>query len=74
MTRKKDEKNSMQVRDYEANTVEAAIRCALNELGIPKEKIKIKILAEGQRGLFGMEGVKKAKIRVTILSNEKKSE
>jgi spoIIIJ-associated protein len=70
MTRKKDEKNGLFVKEFEANTAEEAIRCALKELGLPKEKLKIKILSEGQRGLFGMEGAKKAKIRVTALSNE----
>ena len=72
MTRKKDEKNALYEKEYEGNTAEEAIRYALKELGLPQEKIKIKILSEGQRGLFGMEGAKKAKIRVTVLSNEKK--
>ncbi len=63
-------KESSQVKDFEANTVEEAINLALDELGLPKESIKIQILTEGHRGLFGMEGVKKAKIRVSILSNK----
>ncbi len=72
MTSNKEEKNPQYVKEYEGNSVEEAIRSAMQELGLPKEKIKIKILSEGQRGLFGMEGVKKAKIRVTVLSSEKK--
>lgn len=57
-------------KEYEANTVEEAIKLALLELRLPKERIKIQILTEGNRGLFGMEGAKKAKIRVTIMSEK----
>jgi len=66
MTAKKDDSANVWAKEYEGNTVEEAIEIALLELKLPKEKIKIHILTEGQRGLFGMEGVKKAKIRVTI--------
>ncbi len=58
------------VNEYEANTVEEAIELALQDLGLPKESIKIQILTEGHRGLFGMEGAKKAKIRAAILSKK----
>ena len=58
------------VRDFEGNTVEDAIKFALEELRLPRERIKIQILTEGCRGLFGMEGAKKAKIRVSILSKK----
>lgn len=54
-------------KDYEANTVEEAIVAALSDLKLPKDKVKIQILTEGHRGLFGMEGAKKAKIRAVIL-------
>ena len=68
MTSKK--KETVKVREYEANTVEEAIKLALIELGLPKERIKIKILTEGNRGLFGMGGAKKAKIRAAILPDK----
>ncbi|MBU1086859.1 MAG: Jag N-terminal domain-containing protein [Candidatus Omnitrophica bacterium] len=64
-------KDSEMIREYEANTVEEAIKLALADLGLPKKNIKIQILTEGHRGLFGMEGAKKAKIRVSILSKKK---
>ena len=69
MTDKKDEKEPVLNADFEATTVEESIEAALAELNIPRENIKIQILTEGTRGLFGMQGAKKAKIRVTILSN-----
>ncbi|MBU1045294.1 MAG: Jag N-terminal domain-containing protein [Candidatus Omnitrophica bacterium] len=64
-------KDPIVVKDYEANTVEEAIKLALTDLGLPKESVKIQILTEGNRGLFGMEGAKQAKIRATILSDKK---
>ena len=60
-------------QDFEGRTVEEAIESALTELKFTSDKIKIRILSEGQRGLFGMEGVKKAKIRVTIPSEDTKT-
>lgn len=54
--------------EVEDKTLEAAVKKALSLLGVPKEQVKIKVLAEEQKGLFGMEGAKLAKIRVTIMS------
>jgi spoIIIJ-associated protein len=63
-------KNAESFKEYEANTVEEAIEMALKDLGLAKDKVKIQILTEGHRGLFGMEGAKKAKIRATILTDK----
>lgn len=52
--------------EVEAITVEEAIRKALKELHVQKKAVKIEILKEEQKGLFGMEGRELAKIRVTI--------
>ncbi len=68
MADKNDGKEPVLNADFEANTVEEAIDAALAELNIPRENIKIQILTEGKKGLFGMQGAKKARIRVTILS------
>ncbi|MCM8812956.1 MAG: Jag N-terminal domain-containing protein [Candidatus Omnitrophica bacterium] len=55
-------------REFEGNDLEDAISSALSYFKLPREKIKIKILAEGTRGLFGMAGAKRAKIRATVMS------
>ena len=68
-----NEKEPVLTADFEATTVEEAIDAALAELNIPRENIKIQILTEGKRGLFGMQGEKKARIRVTILSKGEES-
>ena len=52
--------------EFEGGTVEDAITKALKTLKVSRETIKVKVLSEEQRGLFGMEGAKPAKIRVTI--------
>lgn len=54
-------------REYEGATVEEAIKKAVEDLGVPKDKIDIKIVSEEKKGLFGMEGAKRAKIKVRIL-------
>ena len=48
------------------NTQEA-IETALNKLGVHKNRVKIKILSEEKKGLFGMEGARQAKVKVTII-------
>ncbi|MFH1354922.1 MAG: Jag N-terminal domain-containing protein [Candidatus Omnitrophota bacterium] len=52
--------------EVEGSTVEAAIRKALKELKAPREEVRVEVLAEEVRGLFGMEGEKPAKVRVSI--------
>ncbi len=52
--------------EVEANTVKEAIDRALEILDAKKEEVEIKVLAEGERGLFNMNGAKPARIRATI--------
>ena len=52
--------------EVEGNTVEGAIQRALEMLKVPREALVIKILCEEQKGLFGMEGAKPAKIKITL--------
>jgi len=52
--------------EVEANTVREAIGKALKTLNCKRKNVEIKVLAEGERGLFNMNGAKPARIRVTI--------
>jgi spoIIIJ-associated protein len=52
--------------EFEGNTIDDAINKAVKVLGVSKDKLEIKIVREEKRGLFGMEGAKSAKIKVTI--------
>lgn len=60
--------------EFEGRTVEKAIEKASDKMNIPVEKIKHDVLSHGSTGIFGLVGVKKAKIRVLIPEDsEKKS-
>jgi len=51
--------------EFEGNTLDEAINKAIQVLGVPKNKLNIKVVCEEKRGLFGMQGAKPAKIKVT---------
>ncbi len=53
--------------EVEGVTVEEAIKKALQALKLPRNKVKIEVLAEEEKGLFGMSGAKLAKIRASAL-------
>ncbi len=55
--------------EVEGSTVEEAVKKALSELKMSRDKVKIEVLSEEEKGLFGMAGAKPAKIKVTILKN-----
>ncbi len=52
--------------EVEGKTTEEAIRTALEKLGARREDVKIEILAEEDKGLFGMKGAKLAKVKATL--------
>ncbi|MBN1830047.1 MAG: protein jag [Deltaproteobacteria bacterium] len=54
--------------EIEGKTIDEAINKACRELGMPREKLQIEILAEETTGFFGLVGMKKAKIRASIMS------
>lgn len=59
--------------EIEAKTVAEAIKKALRELKLPRNKVKIEVLAEEKKGLFGMPGASLAKVRVVPLKQEEKA-
>lgn len=59
--------------ELEGKTVEEAIKKALKELKLPRDRVKIEVLSEEQKGLFGMPGAKPAKVRVSIIKVKEKS-
>lgn len=52
--------------EVEGNTVEDAIKKALEMLKVSRDDVSIKIVCEEKKGLFGMKGAKPAKIKVTL--------
>ncbi|MEW6101319.1 MAG: Jag N-terminal domain-containing protein [Candidatus Omnitrophota bacterium] len=53
--------------EIDGKTVEEAIKKALKELGLPRQRVKIEVLSDEERGLFGMPGAKPAKVRATVI-------
>lgn len=52
--------------ETEGKTPQEAIKKALSALGVTRKEVEVKILSEEEKGLFGMEGAKPAKVRVTL--------
>mgnify|MGYP003394541189 CR=1 FL=1 len=63
----------MESIEVEGRTVEEAVKNALKELKLPRDKVKIEVLSEEEKGLFGMPGAKPAKVKVRILQDKEKA-
>jgi len=57
----------MESIEVEGSTVEIAIRKALRQLRLPRKAVKIEVLSEEEKGLFGMNGARPAKIKATVI-------
>jgi spoIIIJ-associated protein len=58
--------------EFQAKNVEKALELASDELNIPAEKLKHEVVTYGSTGIFGLVGIKKAKIKVFV--EEKKTD
>jgi spoIIIJ-associated protein len=56
--------------EVEGETVEEAVKKALKQLKLPRKKVKIEVLCEEEKGLFGMSGARLAKVRVSTLGTD----
>lgn len=59
--------------EVEGKTVQEAIKKALKELSVPRNKVKIEVLVDEEKGLFGMAGAKLAKVRVSTIKAKESS-
>ena len=55
----------MKLIEVTGKTVEEALKHALDELKLTKDKVDVEIINEGSKGLFNLIGTKPAKIKVT---------
>jgi spoIIIJ-associated protein len=62
----------MQSVEAEGKTLKEAIDKALAQLKANRSEVKIEVLSEEKKGLFGLSGEKPAKIRATIIVKEHK--
>ena len=53
-----------------AKTTEDAISAGLEKLGVSISDVKVEILEEGSKGLFGLFGSRPAKVRLTLIEEE----
>lgn len=60
----------MKTVEKSGRTVDEAVAAALQELGVPSDRVKIEILDEGKGGFLGI-GAKPALVRVTIKENRR---
>lgn len=61
------------IYEFQGKNVEQALEKAVAELNLPAEQIKHEVVAYGSSGIFGLVGVKKAKIKVFIEEGRQKS-
>lgn len=52
--------------EISAKTTEEAIQTGLNQLGVAISDVKIDVVQEGSKGLFGLFGSRMAKVRLTL--------
>ncbi|MDY0131732.1 MAG: RNA-binding cell elongation regulator Jag/EloR [Desulforegulaceae bacterium] len=58
-------------KEYEGKDVESAIEAALKDLSVSADKLDYEVVEYGNKGLlFGLIGVKKAKIRIKVSSDK----
>jgi spoIIIJ-associated protein len=55
-----------EVIEFQGKNVEQALESASESLNIPKSKINHEVIAYGSTGIFGLVGVKKARIKVFV--------
>lgn len=57
--------------EFQGKNVEQALEKASDKLNIPPDKIKHEVLTYGSTGIFGLVGIKKAKIKVFLEEKKK---
>jgi len=53
--------------EVQGKNTREAISTALKNLDVPRKNVKVQVLAEEKKGLFGMQGAAQAKVRITII-------
>lgn len=48
-------------------TVEDAIQSGLRQLGLPEERVRVRVIEQAAKGLFGLIGTKEAKVELEVI-------
>jgi len=59
--------------EFEEKNVDKAVKKACKELNLNKDELRYEVLSYGSSGIFGLAGVKKARIRVNLPEKPQKS-
>ncbi|MFZ5968716.1 MAG: RNA-binding cell elongation regulator Jag/EloR [Bacillota bacterium] len=59
----------MKFTEKTGKTVEEAVKSALEELKVTKDKVEIEVIEEPSRGILGLIGTRQAKVKVTVIDN-----
>ena len=62
----KEKEGKMESIEVEGRTSQEAIKIALKKLRVSRDKVKVEILSEEDKGLFGMKGARPARVKVTL--------
>ncbi|MBQ9944105.1 MAG: protein jag [Clostridia bacterium] len=64
----------MKTYEFTARTTEEAVSAGLESLGLSISEVKVDIIEEGSKGLFGLFGSRPAKVRFTVEEDEAEDE
>jgi spoIIIJ-associated protein len=53
--------------EVEGKTTAEAVQKALKQLKVKRDDVHVEVLCEEEKGLFGMEGAKMAKVKVSLI-------
>ncbi len=56
----------MESIEAQGRTSQEAIKTALKKLGVSRNQVKVEILSEEDKGLFGMKGARQARVKVSL--------
>lgn len=56
-----------------AKTIDEAVELALQELNASKNQVEVEVLEQPSKGIFGLIGLKQAKVKVTLIEQPKEA-
>ena len=64
----------MKIKEFTGKTTQEAIDTGLAELGVTIADVHVDVLQEGAKGLFGLFGSKPARVRLTVMEEEREDD
>lgn len=64
----------MRIKEFTGKTTQEAIDAGLAELGVTIADVHVDVLQEGAKGLFGLFGSKPARVRISVMEEEREDD